>query len=350
MKTSWKSGRDRVATRLRISDLAKVHSHRLEVRVQELGKLEKVPVRDVWEHEAHDFTPWLAENLSELGEALGLDLDDAQYEEEASVGSYSVDILVQGVEGDRPVIIENQLEKTNHDHLGKLLTYAAGYNAGVIVWIAGEFTDEHRAAVDWLNQETGASVDFFGVIVEAWKIGCSQVAPHFTVVAMPNSWSNRDKSGISPNTTSERQKRQWRFFQKLVDTMREKHEFTKLKKAGARSWIRFPSGTSRVFLAAAFGHHGVARVELYLDSETDWNKSIFDQLSLSETEIHSEFESGLNWERMDSKKACRISITREGSIDDDDDALEDLRNWMENHLLKFKQVFQSRLKAIVQQE
>ena len=85
--------------------------------MQELGKLEKVPVRDVWEHEAHDFTPWLAENLSELGEALGLDLDDVQYEEEASVGSYSVDILVKGVEGDRPVIIENQLEKTNHDHL-----------------------------------------------------------------------------------------------------------------------------------------------------------------------------------------------------------------------------------------
>ena len=318
--------------------------------MQELGKLEKVPVRDVWEHEAHDFTPWLAENLSELGEALGLDLDDVQYEEEASVGSYSVDILVRGVEGDRPVIIENQLEKTNHDHLGKLLTYAAGYNAGVIVWIAGEFTDEHRAAVDWLNQETREGVDFFGVIVEAWKIGSSQVAPHFTVVANPNAWSNRDKLGMSTNSTSERQERQRAFFQKLVDTMREEHEFTKLKKAGGKSWVTFPSGTSGVVFAAAFGRRGVARVELYLDSETDWNKSIFDQLSLSETEIHSEFESGLNWERMDSKKACRISITREGSIDDDDDALEDLRNWMENHLLKFKQVFQSRLKAIVQQE
>ena len=97
--------------------------------MQDLGKLEKVPVRDVWKHEARDFTPWLAKNLGELGETLGLDLDDAQYEEEASVGSYSVDILVPGMEGDRPVIIENQLEKTNHDHLGKLLTYAAGYNA-----------------------------------------------------------------------------------------------------------------------------------------------------------------------------------------------------------------------------
>ena len=221
--------------------------------MQDLGKLEKIQVRNVWEHEAHDFTPWLAENLSELGEALGLDLDDAQYEEEASVGSYFADILAQVVEGDRPVIIENQLEKTNHDHLGKLLTYAAGYNAGVIVWIASEFTDEHRAAVDWLNQETGEGVDFFGVIVEAWKIGSSPVAPHFTVVAMPNSWSNRDKSSMSTNTTSDRQERQMEFFQKLIDTLREEHKFTKRKKAKARSWASFPSGTSGANLGAAFG-------------------------------------------------------------------------------------------------
>lgn len=311
--------------------------------MQDLGKLEKVPVRDVWKHEARDFTPWLAENLSELGEALGLDLDDAQYEEEASVGSYSLDILVQGVEGDRPVIIENQLEKTNHDHLGKLLTYAAGYNAGVIVWIASEFTDEHRAAVDWLNHETGANVDFFGVVVEAWKIGSSRVAPHFTIVAEPNSWSNRDTT----NSTSEKQERYREFFQKLIDTMREGHEFTKLKKAGSRSWVTFPSGTSGVVLAAAFGQRGVARVELYLNSKTDRNKSIFDELSHSKTEIQSEFEGELKWERMDSKKACRISIVRVGSIDDDEDALEDLRKWMKCHLLKFKQVFQSRLKDIV---
>ncbi|MCY4523025.1 MAG: DUF4268 domain-containing protein [Caldilineaceae bacterium] len=318
--------------------------------MQDLGKLEKVPVRDVWEHEARDFTPWLAENLSELGEALGLDLDDAQYEEEASVGSYSVDIWAQGMEGDRPVIIENQLEKTNHDHLGKLLTYAAGYNAGVVVWIAGEFTDEHRAAIDWLNQETGVDVDFFGVIVEAWKIGSSRVAPHFTVVANPNSWSNRDKSGMSTNSTSEREDRYRKFFQKLVDTMREEHEFTKRRKAKAKSWVTFPSSTSGVVWATAFGHRGVARVELYLDSKTDRNKLIFDKLSLSKTEIHSEFEKDLNWERMNSKKACRISITREGSIDDDDDTLEDLRIWMKKHLLKFKQVFQNRLIDIVQQE
>ena len=208
----------------------------------DLGKLEKVPVRDVWKHEAHDFTPWLAANLGELGKALGLDLDDAQVEEEASVGAFSLDILVRGVYRDRPVIIENQLGKTDHDHLGKILTYAAGYNAGVIVWIAVEFTDEHRAAVDWLNQETGTDVDFFAIVVETWKIGCSPVAPNFTIVAKPNSWSNRDKHGMSTSTNSERQDYQQEFFQKLVDTMREVHQFTNLKRASARNWASFPSG------------------------------------------------------------------------------------------------------------
>ena len=133
----------------------------------DLGKLEKVPVRSVWKHEAHDFTPWLAKNLNELAEALGLDLDVEQAEEEAPVGTFSLDILVRDVDGGRPVIIENQLEKTDHDHLGKLLTYAAGYNAGVIVWITGEFTDEHRAALDWLNQETG-ELDFVQKL-DTWR-------------------------------------------------------------------------------------------------------------------------------------------------------------------------------------
>lgn len=314
----------------------------------DLGKLEKVPVRNVWTHEAHDFTPWLAKNLNELGEALGLDLGIEQVEEEAPVGPFSLDILVRDVDGGRPVIIENQLGKTDHDHLGKLLTYAAGYNAGVIVWITGEFTDEHRAAVDWLNQETGADVDFFGVVVEAWKIGSSQVAPHFTVVAEPNAWSNRGKSVMDISTTSEKQERQREFFQKLVDTMREEHKFTKLKKAPAQSWVSFPSGIGRVAVGAAFGHGGLARVEMYLDREAEWNKSMFDQLSVSKDEIHSELGRELNWERLDARKACRISIAREGSIDDDDEAHEELRSWMVEHLLAFREVFRRRMAESVQ--
>lgn len=312
------------------------------------GKLKKVPVRDVWKHEAEHFTPWLAKNVNELGEALGLDLDVEQAEEEAPVGTFSLDILVRNVDGGRPVIIENQLEKTDHDHLGKLLTYAAGYNAGVIVWVTGEFTDEHRAALDWLNQETGENVDFFGVVVEAWQIGESDVAPHFKVVAEPNAWSKRTKKGASQVAPSALQERQRDFFQRLVDVMREEHRFTTLKKAGAKSWVSFPSGVSGVGLGAAFGLGGMARVELYFNRGAEWNKSLFDSLAESQAEIDEEIGTELKWERLDEKKACRVSVSRPGSSGEDDETLEDLRQWMADRLLAFRKVFGPRMHQIIQ--
>ena len=152
-----------------------------------LAKIERVPdLRATWPNEAQHFTPWLADNLSELGEALGMDLELQQ--REASVGGYSLDILATAVNSTRLVIIENQLEATDHNHLGQLLTYAAGFDAGVIVWVTREFRDEHRQALDWLNQRTGEDTQFFGVVVELWRIAGSPPAPHFKLVAIPNGW------------------------------------------------------------------------------------------------------------------------------------------------------------------
>ena len=136
-------------------------------KVQDLGVIERVDLREVWNSEATDFTPWLANQIAELGESLGMDLEVES--QEAAVGSFSLDLLARDVGSNRPVIIENQLELTNHDHLGKLLTYAAGYDAGVIVWIAKEFREEHRQAMDWLNQHSDDNTEFFGVQIEAWK-------------------------------------------------------------------------------------------------------------------------------------------------------------------------------------
>ena len=158
----------------------------------ELAKIKTVDLRIAWSNEATDFTPWLQDNIDQLGDALGIELELQQ--REASVGAFSLDLLARDVSNNRPVIIENQLESTDHSHLGQLLTYAAGYDASAIVWIAKEFRDEHRAALDFLNGRTGEDTEFFGVVVELWKIDESRPAPHFRVVSAPNDWSKQTQT------------------------------------------------------------------------------------------------------------------------------------------------------------
>ena len=162
----------------------------------QLGRLRKVELRSVWQSEASHFTPWLAqeENLQLLGEAIGLELElEAQ---EKDVGPFRADILCRDMATDEWVLIENQLERTDHTHLGQLLTYAAGLQAVTIVWIAPRFADEHRAALDWLNERTDDTINLFGLEVELWRIGDSQVAPKLNIISQPNSWSRDRKSVV----------------------------------------------------------------------------------------------------------------------------------------------------------
>ena len=153
---------------------------------QELGRIEKVELRDIWPREDENFTPWLADNLDLLGEELGLTLESPSIEVE--VGQYRLDIRAEEAEGGK-VAIENQLGWTDHDHLGKLLTYAAGVKAEYVVWVAASFTAEHRAAIDWLNSLAPEKVWFFGVEIRAIRIGDSNPAPDFRVVAAPKEWT-----------------------------------------------------------------------------------------------------------------------------------------------------------------
>src|SRR3954470_11992661 len=156
----------------------------------DLGRLERVELRNIWLSEASDFTPWLArdENLAILGETLGIDLElEAQ---ERPVGPFRADILCKDIGTDRWVLIENQLERTDHTHLGQLLTYASGLEAVTIVWISARFTEEHRSTLDWLNRITDDSFRFFGLEVELWRIGDSIAAPKFNIISKPNAWSH----------------------------------------------------------------------------------------------------------------------------------------------------------------
>jgi hypothetical protein len=160
----------------------------------ELGRLERVELRNIWQSEAQHFTPWLAreDNLALLADTLGIDLELEAVER--NVGPFRADILCKDTISDSWVLIENQLERTDHTHLGQLMTYAAGLNAVTIVWIAARIADEHRAAMDWLNDITTGDVQFFALEVELWRIGDSPAAPKFNVVSKPNDWS-RSLSG-----------------------------------------------------------------------------------------------------------------------------------------------------------
>jgi hypothetical protein len=315
---------------------------------RELATIEKVDIREVWENEARDFTPWLADNLQLLGKVLEMDLEEVK--REAGVGRFSLDILARDVGRDRPVVIENQLGVTDHSHLGQLLTYAAGYDANVVIWIAAEFKDEHREALDLLNRRTGEDSQFFGVVVELWKIDESRPAVNFKLVSTPNEWAKQTVgTGRTTGTASERMERYREFFQKLIDVLREKHRFTNAKRGQPQNWYSFSSGKSAFTYGANFNADGRARVELYVDSgERERNKRIYEWFANQKESFESNFEEPLKWEPLDSRRGSRISVVRQGSIDDDQKTLEEIHDWMIEKLLAFKQVFGPKLDELVE--
>lgn len=319
---------------------------RAVAETQELSDIQHVDLREVWPNEATDFTPWLAENIAKLGEALGLELE--LQSREAPVGSYSLDLLAHDLESGRPVIIENQLEATNHTHLGQLLTYASGYDAHVVVWIAKEFKDEHRQALDWLNQRSDENTEFFGVVIEVWRIDDSRPAPHFRLVATPNDWRKGKVTTKQEGTTSERGEAYRVFFQGLIDRLREEYRFTEAKKGQPQNWYSFASGFSGLTYGANFTQEKEARVHLWINpGKGDQNEILFDALSAHKEAMESELQESIEWNRMEGSKACRIAVTRPGAITDSPEVLEEIQDWMIERLLKFKQVFGPRLKDLV---
>ena len=306
-----------------------------------LATIDRIDLRDVWPNEAADFTPWLEENISVLGGALGMDLEVQA--REAPVGAYQVDLLASDGSG-RTVVIENQLGSTDHNHLGQLLTYMAGFDANVIVWIAKKFRDEHAEALSLLNRRTGEDTEFFGIEVELWSIDKSRPAVNFNLVTAPNEWGKQTTSN-RPAGTSERSERYRDFFQGLMDTLREEHHFTNARKAQPSNWYYFSAGhAQRAQYGASFAMGGRVRIELYIDrDDRDWNKRLFDQLLKHRTDIETEIGEALEWERLDDRRASRIAVMCQGSIDDDQDTLKVIQDWMVERLLKFKEVFAPRL-------
>ena len=301
------------------------------------GELKNVPLRELWPNEASDFTPWLASNIEALGEALGLELE--LIEREASVGDFSLDLLAKDLGSSRTAIIENQLTQTDHDHLGKLLTYAAGFSASIVIWVSESIRDEHRQTLEWLNQRTDTGTQFFGVITEVLKIDDSKPAYHFKPVVFPNEWqkSKKQKSSQNPSLKSEKYRA---YFQFLIDELREKHHFTGAKAGQPQSWYSFSSGIRGITFGANFAMGGKARTELYIDQGNyEKNKELFDALQAISGEIENEYRSKFTWERLDDKRACRIVLYRDAVIDSADNELEQIRQWHIDNLLRIKEIF-----------
>ncbi len=315
----------------------------------ELSSLKRVELREVWPNEAHDFTPWLAEHIVQLSEVLGMDLEVETTE--AEVGSFSLDVLARDLGSDRPVVIENQLTPTDHDHLGKLLTYAARYDAHTVVWLVREFRPEHRAALEWLNQRTGEDTAFFGVVVEAWSIDDSRPAPRFNPIAFPNEWSKQVAERGSSSTSDEPSGRRLRyrnFFQELIDTLREEHHFTSARKGQPQNWYHFASGFSGIAYNVAFRSDGHVLTGLSIDRrDKEQNEALFDRLRERQDTIEAGLGFPLEWERRDDIRACLVHDVRENSIDDDDETLEHVRTWMIERLLTFKGVLDPHLNELI---
>jgi len=308
----------------------------------EFGKLEKVDLKEVWKKEAFDFTPWLSENIVALGEALGMDLE--LEEREANVGNFSLDLLARNLGTGEYAVIENQLTQTDHDHLGKLLTYAAGFDAATIIWVAESIRDEHRQTLEWLNQHTDTKTQFFAVVVEVFRIDDSKPAYKFRPIVFPNEWQ-KTKRQQAVNATSPRAEAYRSFFQKLIDELREKHKFTGARVGQPQNWYSFSSGISDFSYSASFAQGNRVRAEIYIDTgDAEENKAIFDSLMADKTSIEEEFGEALSWERLDDKRASRVAIYRDGSINDNENQLEETQNWLIDNLLKFKRVFTDRVK------
>lgn len=319
---------------------------------QKLGKIEEVGLREIWPHEADDFTPWLAEHLDLLGEALHLDL--TLVEAEGEVGPFAVDVVADS--GNGLVVIENQLEQTDHSHLGQLLTYASGRDARILIWITPQFRDEHRAALDWLNHWTPEEIEIYGVQVRAIRIGGSLPAPEFRPVSFPNTWSRqparqsarRRRSSTGEMSDSQRLRE---FFQPVVDALREQG-LTNRDRAHAYYAQRFPTAAriekAEYMVSLRSRGGGLASVYFYMASEDrQTDDQVFEALKSDHESIEQELGEDLHWEKRQRWSAVRL--LRPGSLDGTPEEHAVLQAWMIEMVPRLKAALEPRLAEIVEE-
>ena len=318
---------------------------------QKLNRLERISLRQIWIDEAADFTPWLAqeENLTLLGDTIGLDLELVATEK--AVGSFSADIVCLNTQDDTKVLIENQLERTDHTHLGQIITYAAGLEAVTVIWLAKSITEEHRAAIDWLNMITEKGINFFGLEIELWKIGESDIAPKFNIVSKPNEWA-RTVSTERPGELTEDKKLQLKFWTGFKDYIANQESMIKTTSPKPHRWMGIAIGKSGIRLSA---------IASFWNSETNSfqtnelraqvtlrgsdAKKRYDALEHMKSEIEEEMGEPLIWYNPEDAKRCRIYLRKTVDLRNHDQRLDQYA-WLLGKLEKLHTVFAPKVRDL----
>lgn len=304
-----------------------------------LGKIKKVTdLRSVWAHEEYDFSKWLSEedNLALLSDAIGIDI--VLEELESAVGGFSVDLYASEEGTGRKIIIENQLEDTNHDHLGKIITYASGKDASVVVWIVRRARDEHRQAIEWLNQHTDEQIGFFLVEIELWQIDDSACAPMFKVVERPNDWAKELKK-VTANATQQARLEYWTAFNNYAFANKAFAKEFKQRKPSTDHWMSLSIGTSACGMSILrLQQQSQVGVEFYINDDKD----LFRMLYGHKEEIEAEVGEELDWRELPEKKASRILIKRNANLTDEQDWPQQFE-WVMDKLVKIKKAFKKYL-------
>lgn len=310
-----------------------------------IGKLKKVDIRELWKGEATDFTPWLAnnENISQLSEAIGIELE--VIEQERNVGPFRADILCRTTIDGHFVLVENQLERTDHTHLGQILTYAAGLDAVTVIWIAKQFTEEHRATIDWLNRITDEQFNFFGIEIEAYQIGDSPPAPYFQIVSKPNDWSRTVRTAATSQNLTETKSLNLEFWTAMKSYFESKGTFVKCQKPSPQNATYFAVGKSDFNMGAVINlKDKFNRVDLYINTET--SKEDFRILKEKyEQASYDQINSSLVWDELPDKKMSWIYVKSDANVKDRKDWTSQ-HQWFMETLEKFDKFFRPKIKQL----
>jgi len=313
---------------------------------QKLGEIKELNLRDIFSNE-REFTRWLDERLDKLGQALNLDIIDSNIEE--GVGSFSCDIAAKDADSNKTLIIENQFSTTNHDHLGKIFTYAAGKDASIVIWIAERFREEHKKALEWLNENVDpeSSLSFFGVEIRCIQIDNSLPAPEFNIIVKPNDWERSIK--ISSPTRSETEKKYFEFYSKLVNDYSKASPRWRKVKPQPQSWLWSGAGKSGLWYGWAFRSNNRFSTELYFaTADKNENERMFEELERHRDKIDHEIQ-GLSWEKLDTKKACRIALYKKAKGNIKTLSAEEVAGiikWGTQTMKQFNEVFSKYIKRL----